>query len=332
MLPRFLITACALLCMTACTSVRVTGGEKSNIIPWIDAVPPMPTPTLSPVIPSGTPACTTRDLHVTFDGGQGLGGGQLTATISFVNVSGTACFLQGVPGYALLDAHGNVIGTSPSGYRITDRSDKVLLAARGDTRQAYVPFAWPAIDLAAGGAPCPLAPTASAIKLDLPSGGGTQTVAAAPPSLHSIRIAPCHGLLAVGAFQAAEVSVEPTPTSRTFTYKVVLPASVRAGDNLHYTVTFTNAGASPAVFSQPCPTYHEDLYSGNGPTGMPLGKHFYVLNCGAVPVVASRASVTFAMVLDVPASATPGNYTLIWAPEQGVDLYGIQRLPIMVTH
>ncbi len=78
--------------------------------------------------------------------------------------------------------------------------------------------------------------------------------------------------------------------------------------------------------------YHEDLYSGNGLTGMPLGKHFYVLNCGAAPTVAAHASLTFAMVLDVPASATPGSYTLIWAPDQGVDLYGIQRLPIIVTH
>ncbi len=332
MRPRFLITACAILCLTACGSVRATGGEKSNIIPWIDAVPPMPTPTPSPVIPSGTPACTMRDLHVTLDGGQGLGGGQLTATISFVNVSRTACFLQGVPGYALLDAQGNVIKTTPSGYRITDRSDKVLMAPRGDARQAYLPFAWPAIDLASGGAPCPSALTASAIKLELPSGGGTQTVSAAQPSLHSINIAPCHGLLAVGAFQAAEVSVEPSPTSRTFTYNVVLPASVRAGDNLHYTVTFTNVGTSPAVFSQPCPIYHEDLYSGNGLTGKPLGKHFYVLNCGAARIVASHASVTFAMVLDVPASASPGNYTLLWAPEQGVDIYGIQRLPVAVTH
>jgi len=269
---------------------------------------------------------------VTFDGGQGLGFGQLTATISFVNLSGTTCFLQGVPGFALLDAQQNVIDTSPSGYLITDRSDPVLMDARGASRQAYLPFAWPGIDQATGGGLCPSATTASSVRLQLPSGGGTLTLSAAQPTMHPITIAPCHGLLAVGAFQAAEPSVEPTPTPHPLTYHVVLPASVRAGDNLRYTVTFTNVGTLPVAFSEPCPAYHEDLFLGSGPTGNPLGKHIYLLNCHAVQAIASHGSVTFAMVLDVPATAAPGGYTLLWAPDEGTDVQDIQRLPIMVTH
>jgi len=37
------------------------------------------------------------------------------------------------------------------------------------------------------------------------------------------------------------------------------------------------------------------------------------------------------MVLDVPASATTGEYILLWAPDEGIDTKDIQRLPISVT-
>ena len=330
--PRFIIAAGAILCLTACGSVRVASGQKIDVIPWIDAVPSMPTPSPTPVIPAGTRACVNRDLRVAFEGGQGLGFGQLTATISFANVSGTNCFLQGVPGFALLDAQEEVIGTTPSGYLITDRSDPVLMVAGGGSRQAYLPFAWPGIDQATGGGPCPSAKSASSVRLQLPGGGGMLAVSVAHAATLPLTIAPCHGLIAVGAFQPAEPAVEPTPTPHPFSYHVALPASVRAGNNLQYTVTFTNVTTSPVVFSDPCPTYHEDLYFGSGATGQPLGKHVYLLNCHAVEAIASHASLTFAMVLDVPASASPGGYTLLWAPDEGADIQDIQRLPITVVH
>lgn len=328
---RLVLGGAVILCLTACGAVPAMTAARPNAIPWIDALPAMPTPAPRPVIPAGTSACSIGDLRVNYDGGQGLGGGQLSATVSIINVGSNPCVLQGFPGLVLLDARGNVIKTTPSGYLITDRSDPVLLAGRGQTRQAYVPFAWPAIDMTAGGAECPSAQTAAAIRLTIP-GGGTQTIRAIQPADGPIRasISPCRGLIAVGAFQAVEPSVEPTP--HPLSYKVALPASVRAGSNLAYTVTFTNTTSAPVAFSDPCPNYHEDLYYGPGVTGPPLGKHFYSLNCQPVKAIAPRASVTFAMVLDVPATASAGEYTLLWAPEEGIDTQDTQRLPILVTH
>jgi len=97
-----------------------------------------------------------------------------------------------------------------------------------------------------------------------------------------------------------------------------------------YTVAITNITTAPVVFSDPCPAYREDLYSGSLTT-TPLGKHFYALNCRPVGSIAPQSTVTFAMVLDVPPTATPGSYTLLWELAEGVDTQDIQRLPVSIV-
>lgn len=320
------------MCLTACGSGNaLSTSQKTTVIPWIDAVPGPLAATPSPVILAGTRSCETSDLRITYDGGQGLGFGQETATISLVNTSVTACSLQGVPGLTLLNARGNTIPTNPSGYLITDRSDPVLMAARGDSRQAYVPFAWPGVDQTTGGGPCPSAETAVAIRLELPNQGGALTLSTAHATLHPVTIAPCHGSIAVGAFQAAAPPVDTTPAPYPFSYRLDVPASVRAGDILSYTVTITNVGQSPAAFSDPCPSYHEDLFPTNA-QAMPLpGKHLYLLNCQPVQHIAPGASVTFAMKLDVPSAAVPGTYTLLWTPLESPNSQGIHPIAITIT-
>lgn len=285
----------------------------------------------SPVVPAGTRSCGISDLRVTFDGGQGLGFGQLTATISFVNMSGTACSLEGVPGLALLNPQGNPIRTNPSGYRITERSDPVLMAARGESRQAYLPFVWPGVDQTTGGGECPSAEIAAAIRLELPNHGGALTLSTAHATQLPVTIAPCHGSIAVGAFQAAAPSADTTPTPYPFSYRVDAPASVRVGDNLRYTVTITNVGQSPVAFSDPCPSYHEDLYPISAEVGPLPGKHLYLLNCQPVRRIAAGASVTFAMILDVPSMAIPGKYTLLWAPQESPNIQDIHRIAITIA-
>jgi hypothetical protein len=320
----------ALLFTCGCGTIRVPATTATNVIPWIAATPPIPTASPAPTIPTGTPPCTSQNLQVVYQGGQGLGGGQLVATIGFTNVSGTDCFLQGVPALSLIDAHGHLIYTVPSGYRITDRTDPVLLMARGNARQAYVPFAWPAIDEAGGGTECP-SPAAATIRLQLPSAGGEVTLSTTAAD-HPVTIAPCHGLIGVGAFQADEPPVDATPPPQPFTYRVAAPTSVRAGDDLHYTVTLTNITDSPVTFRDPCPMYQEDLYSGAGLNGAPLGKHFYLLNCQPIGSIAARVSVTFAMVLDVPFGAAAGRYTLLWSPLEIGNAKNVERVPIEITH
>lgn len=322
------------LCLAACGSVHLPGSHQAAVIPWIDATPslPMPVAPVIPSIPPGTQTCAAESLRATYEGDGGLGGGQLIASISFVNVSATACVLQGTLGVSLLDAEGDLLETTPSGFRVTDRMDPVLLAPEDSSAQATLQFVWPAIDVENGGIPCP-APAAATVKVELPAGGGTLTLSTASPAIgRPITIAPCYGLIAVGAFQAVEPVVQPTPTPHPFTYRVDLPISVEAGESLRYTVTFTNVTKSPVVFSDPCPAYQEDLYQGSGLTGMPFGKHFYVLNCRLVPSISPGASVTFAMVLDVPVTAPTGTYTLLWNPTEGLDTQNIQRVPITTSN
>lgn len=327
MRPRLVLVAVTGLCLAACGAFRGPAAGDSNVIPWIDVTTATPTP--SPVIPASTPACAVQDLQVAYAGGQGLGGGQLVGSITFVNISGIPCVLQGVPGFILFDAHGSQIPTTRSGYLITDRSDPVLLHDHGRSAQAYVPFAWSAIHQSTGGSECP-SPAASAIRLELPQGGGAVVVSAASPTGRPGAIAPCHGLIAVGAFQVVEQPTDPMPPARAFAYRVALPPSVRAGATLSYTVTVTNITAGTVTFPNPCPAYHEDLYPDSRLSGAPLGKHRYLLNCRPAGSVASNASVTFAMLLDVPATAASGSYTLLWAPDWGgVD--DIQRVPITIA-
>lgn len=327
---RLLLIMSAVLCIS-CGSLRVPTSAQTQVIPWIAATPSAAVPTPKPTIPAGTPACMAKNLSAQFDGGEGLGGGQLIASVSFTNRGDVACYLQDIPPLTLIDAQGRLIQTHDSGYRASDRDDPVLLAAQGATRQAYVSIVWPAIDLPAGGTDCP-APMAATIRIDLPRGDGTLTVSTTQAAIHQITVSPCHGAIAVGAFQAVEPVIEPTPATRPFAYYIVAPASVRAGSDLHYTVTLTNLTTSSTVFGDSCPVYHEDLYAGDGAAGPPLGKHLYVLNCRPVASMPPGASVTFAMDLDVPSSAPSGRYTLLWdALSPGTDIQDIERVPIEIA-
>jgi hypothetical protein len=103
-------------------------------------------------------------------------------------------------------------------------------------------------------------------------------------------------------------------------------------------------------FGESCPTYREDLYPEEAltaptppppgkyekqepatPGKPPLGKHRYVLNCLPAGSIAPGAGVTFAMVLDLPASAEPGRYLLLWALDEGLRTKGIQKVPIAIV-
>ena len=119
---RLLLIMSAVFCMS-CGSLRTPATAQTNVIPWIAATPSAPTPTPKPTIPAGTPACTAQTLSAQFDGGQGLGGGQLVASVSFTNSGGVACYLQGVPQVSLLDAQGRLMQTKVSGYIVTDHDD-----------------------------------------------------------------------------------------------------------------------------------------------------------------------------------------------------------------
>ncbi len=51
----------------------------------------------------------------------------------------------------------------------------------------------------------------------------------------------------------------------------------------------------------------------------------YVLNCQPVGAITPATGVTFAMVVEVPASAEPGRYLLLWALDEGLSTRGFRK-------
>ena len=85
------------------------------------------------------------------------------------------------------------------------------------------------------------------------------------------------------------------------------PAEVAAGRQLQYSVTLFNTSDVTVGFEE-CPVYDEGLK----PLGLSVS---YVLNCSQAAPIEPGGSETFAMVLNVPASAPAGPAQLTWGLE-----------------
>jgi hypothetical protein len=73
---------------------------------------------------------------------------------------------------------------------------------------------------------------------------------------------------------------------------------------LHYTVTLINISGAPVVLA-PCPSYTEIV-------GDKAALASYQLNCIAARVIPAGGSITFAMVLDLPASPPVDRQRMLW--------------------
>jgi hypothetical protein len=111
--------------------------------------------------------------------------------------------------------------------------------------------------------------------------------------------------------------------------KLSAPSSVSAGKTLEYTVTLTVGAPGAVDFPQDCPNYEEELFPVGG--GTPLGgKHIYSLNCAPVGAVRPGASVTFQMLLLVPADAPHGVYNLMWRVADADAISEYAQTPVHV--
>jgi hypothetical protein len=104
-----------------------------------------------------------------------------------------------------------------------------------------------------------------------------------------------------------------------------LPDHVRAGQSLHYQVVLTNTSGAPFHFRGECPSYTEDA---SRPGLKNLAN--YQLNCSAVEWLGANESVTFAMVLDIPADTPPGTGDLRWEMSSAYG-GGVGRAVLTVT-
>ena len=310
-----LLAGCA-----ATSSLRdKSAAAQPTPIPWISATPasmllPTPTPTQ---IPANTRACRAADLNPVFGGIGALTGGQLSAGILYGNRTATACVLQGLVGVKLFDGRGRQIPltTAPADGM---PSDPILVQpGTADVRAgtpmagvAYTELHWDTHDGA--GNPCvPAPPQGTAVAVTVPGDQASLRVVVSPDPLDRFSaIVPCYSRIAVSAFQAwPSPDVVPTPDPyAALAISLDVPATIRAGSLLRYTVSLRNPNTDPIYFPDPCPVYGE--WAGNSSTG--FAKDFYLLNCRPVKAVQPGQTVRFTMQMAVPAGTEAGTYTLAW--------------------
>lgn len=260
--------------------------------------------------------CLASDLLAATGRASAATGGQLYNSIVFSNHSSTPCRLDGTPRLQLVTASGSTLALPQSngptpwapnapGVVVMDAGAPVPAPTAGQenpTGQASVTFIM---------YDCPgPAPALSRIVVALPNGRGSISVPAGAgaefsgggacegnASVHSVGVSPFTGLMPQPNW------VENSPLAIT----LGLPDRVRAGQTLHYQVMVTNASGAPFHFHGECPSYTEDA-SRAGRKNLAN----YELNCSSVSWLGPAESVTFAMVLDIPADTPPGSGTLRW--------------------
>jgi hypothetical protein len=156
------------------------------------------------------------------------------------------------------------------------------------------------------------APVVAGFVLNLPGAGEKLAVSAGQPGPGGLSSSRCDDpsqghVLYVGPFQPTPSSLPSPAPPAQLAVAIHAPATVVAGQLLQYQVTLTNVSGAPFHFDA-CPPYREAMDT--VPAKKVLG--MYQLNCVPVGTLASNGTVTFAMVLEIPADAPIGLQVLSW--------------------
>jgi hypothetical protein len=145
---RKIISAAAALTATAavigCSStLTVTRAVPGPTITKTVTVPPIPTPTGSPVqvppsasAPAAVPECSTSDLAAALTAGNGTAGA-VYYTLKLMNVSLRSCFTQGYPGVVAANAGGDLGAPATREHGIAN----AIILTPGSSAQAQVRYA-----------------------------------------------------------------------------------------------------------------------------------------------------------------------------------------------
>jgi len=312
-----LLGGCGLL---AATVSKPAPAASDLVIPWTGTKPAAYHLGLAvPIGEAAARACRADDLTATYVGAMGLTNGQMTGAIDFANVSSTPCVLEGIAVVDLFGAKGATISTSA--YTALSTATPVILqpvaglsSESVSAGHASVEIDWSLYDEAGAGSCPPGLAQAAAIGITVPGGGTVTTSAISPRNDGPITF--CPPRFGVGAFQpATPAGAGALVPGQYFQATLKVPATAIVGQALNFQVTVTSVYARPLTFPNGCPAYVVDL---GGPGGWSLGKTWYVLNCQPMgAVIAPGASFTFAMVLQIPASAPVGSYSLAWGLDAG---------------
>jgi hypothetical protein len=303
--------------LSACGALHPLASAQSAVVPWLPLPADMtPRPVASPQavpVPPGTPICAASELEGAFTGRNGAGGHALES-FAFSARGVKACQVEGTPVITLLDAAGHDLGFKNRAPFFPNEVSGPALVLPGP-----VPFeaeglkygqAGLTIDWVTQPEACPPGAAGSQVS--------TVRIAIANVGSFSYRLPQvpeayaCQGV-GVGALAEPPVDVQGPPEPPVPNPAIIAPTKVTAGAQLQYMVMLTNPAKLPIDLRLHCPNYEEELFAdivhGSPPLG---GKHFYALNCRVAGVLQPGERVSFAMVLQVPADATPGSYTLIF--------------------
>ncbi len=265
--------------------------SADDAVPWIDrpgsmvAASPLPP---SP-LPTSGPACAAASLAASNGGGDGAAG-SLFYTITFTNTTSYDCVLRGTPRVVATEAGKRPVAATPA--RLFPVVPTALASGGQSTLQLQTVRDCAARSQGPGNWPTDVYDT---VTIAIPGGGSV--------AVHGSFDVECG--LYVGEFGVTPPDpVYPTPPLGGATFKLDLPASVQAGDQLRYVVDIANPTDADMTLD-PCPSYLQQ-----GPDDP--GKTPLQLNCDAVHEVAAGQTVRFAMQLPIPADTPTGPAQVCW--------------------
>jgi len=197
-LAQLVLTGAAGALLVACgsTSAPASGGATAT-----PSVATTTTPTATPAAGATAGPCTGSDLDLVVGAGSNASGGQEGVTALIGNHSATACQLNGAVQLQLLSSSGASLttsqGSTPTGeaWLVPDRV--ALDPWEPQPGEATVLISWHTGD-SAPGVCSGSAPTVDQVSMGVP-GGGTVTGPVDPTPLLSQGMAPCKGVVEVGA-------------------------------------------------------------------------------------------------------------------------------------
>jgi hypothetical protein len=262
---------------------------------------------------AGVRPCVAADLHAVTGHGNGASG-QIFNFVLLSNHSASACRLEGTPQVLLRTSAGRTLSLPQATTSLPWMNappGPALMAPNSPDPQPEQgsQVGWGQASLAYSMWDCPANRSFSSVMIVLPNQRGTLTVPANGAGYSGG--GECEGGAVVQRMEVAPfVGTEPAPIfvdQSPLSITVKLPDHVRAGQSLHYQVVLTNASGAPFHFRGECPSYTEDA-SRTGRKNLAN----YQLNCSSVGWLGPNESVTFAMVLDIPADTPAGAGSLRW--------------------
>jgi hypothetical protein len=262
---------------------------------------------------AGVRPCVAADLRAVPGHGNGASG-QIFNTVLLSNHSASPCRLEGTAQVLLRTSAGKTLSlpqVMTSLPWMNAPPGPALMAPNAPDPQPEQgsQIGWGQASFAYSMWDCPANRAFSSVMIVLPNQRGTLTLAADGAGYSGG--GQCEGGAVVQRMEVAPfIGTEPAPVwvdTSPLSINIKLPDHVRAGQSLHYQVVLTNASGAPFHFRGECPSYTEDA-SRTGRKNLAN----YQLNCSAIGWLGPNDSVTFAMVLDIPADTPPGAGSLRW--------------------